>query len=247
MNAKTRASTLLLCLMLAACASRRPADADLRHMVIQAAPTDSTAPTPLTKGAAAGSSALKGGGVGLAAGALLCAVIPFAAPGCLALIAPTTVTAGAVSSGVIGGAVTSNTDLAPAELTAKLDTAASQQRLINLLQQRAEVGVVAPVAPAASAVTASMPTQPYALSVTLADLRMERVDEGKPAPLVLLARAQIQAAGGESPVWTKTYRIIGTDKRPATEWAATPDASPIELLLGRLADRIATDLAPRKS
>ncbi|MFT7775768.1 hypothetical protein [Roseateles sp.] len=241
MDSRAKACTLLLCMMLGACASRRPADADLRHMVIQAAPEETQAPTPQTKGGAAGSSALKGGGGGLAVGALICSVlIPFAAPGCLGIVAPITVTTGAVSSGVIGGAVTNNTDLAPAELTARLDTAASQQQLIALLQQHAQ-------GQGQGGVTGATQPPAYALSVKLADLRMTRVKEGSPTPLVLLARAQIQAAGVDTPVWTKDYRIIGTDKRPAAEWAAMPDASPIESLLGRLAERIATDLSPHKS
>ncbi len=237
MDPRAKACTLLLCMMLGACASRRPADADLRYMVIQAAPEETAAPTPQTKGGAAGTSALKGGGGGLAVGALICSVlIPFAVPGCLGIVAPVTVTTGAVSSGVIGGAVTNNTDLAPAELTARLDTAASQLQLVTRLQQHAHGGQ-----------SDTAPPPAYALNVKLADLRMARVKDGSPTPLVLLARAQIQAAGNSAPVWTKDYRIIGTDKRPAAEWAAMPDASPIESLLGRLADRIATDLSPRKS
>ncbi len=236
MNSGAKACTLLLCVVLSACASRRPADADLRHMVIQAAPAEAEAPTARTKGDVAGTSALGGSGGGLLLGALVCAAIPFAAPGCLALVAPTTVTLGAVSSGVIGSTIAKNTDLAPAELTARLDTAAAELHLVNLLQQRAHGDMVA----------TGLAAPTYALNVKLADLRMTRVDGGKPAPLVLLARVQIQATGSATPVWTKDYRVVGTDKRPASEWAAVPDASPIETLLGQLAERISTDLSPRK-
>jgi len=252
MSTRARASTLLLCMVLGACATR-PVDADLRNMQIQEAPANAETPEAMTKGGAAASSAVKGGGGGLAVGALICAaMIPFAAPGCMAFVAPITVTAGAVGSGAIGAAVTKNTDPAPSELTARLDTAASQRQLIGLLQQRAGMPVAtsaagAPAAAASSATADAAPARPYALSVALADLRIQRVDNGKPAPLVLLALAQVQPAGSDKPVWSKTYRIISPEKRPVAEWAAMSDTTPIEFLLDKLADRIATDLAPRKS
>lgn len=244
MSTQTRACALIACLLLSACASRKPADADWRTLAIQPAAVDASRPTARTKGDVAISSALKGGGGGLVWGAVFCAaIVPVAAPGCLGIIAPVTVAAGAVSGGVIGGSVARNSDPAPAELTARLDTAASQERLMELLRQHALASAGSAPAPAPEA--ASAPAAAYALSVALAELRMQRVSQGKPTPLILLARAQMLPSSGGDVLWTKDYRIIGTDKRPATEWAAAPDAVPIESLLDRLADRIDRDLAPR--
>ena len=244
MNSTARACTLIACLLLSACASRKPADADWRTLAIQPAAADASTPTPLTKGGVATSSAVKGGGAGLAWGALFCTVLlPFAAPGCLGIVAPITVTAGAVGSGVIGGAVTRNSDPAPTELTAQLGTTASQERLVELLRQHALASGAGAATPAPEA--ASAPVNTYALSVALAELRLQRVPAGKPTPLILLARAQILPRAGGEVLWTKDYRIVSTDKRSVTEWAATPDAEPIAVMLGRLADRIDRDLAPR--
>lgn len=251
MNRTLRIGTLLLCMALAACA-HRPADVDYRTLAIQEPSGDAAQPVDRTKGDVVASSAMKGGLGGFAAGALICAaIVPYALPACAVTLAPTTVTTGAVASGIVGGSVTRNTELAPPELAAQLDTVASQQRLVLLLKLRASEWATKSGQPAATPVAAvgteAAAAQPaYRLSVALADLRMVRAAAGKPTGLVLVAQASIYAAGSDTPVWTRKYRIKGTDRRTAAEWA-TAGSGPIEVLLDDLARSIAPVLTPRRA
>lgn len=250
MNPIAKTGTLLLGMTLAACA-HRPADVDYRTLAIQEAAADAAPPVDRTKGDAAASSAVKGGLGGLAFGAVICAaVVPYAIPACALTLAPTTVTTGAAASGIVGASVTRDTELAPPELVAQLDTAASQRRLVTLLQVRASEWAAKSGQPAAANATATGAEAPgappaYRLSVALADLRMVRAPEGKPTGLVLLAQASIYATGSETPVWTRKYRVKGTEKRTPAEWA-TADAAPIEGLLDQLARSVAPVLKPRQ-
>ena len=242
-----RAAVLLLCAALIGCATR-PADADYRTLAIGLPPAGADQPAHRTKSDVAASSAVKGGLGGFGVGAAICAaVVPYALPACAVALAPTTVTTGAVAGGLIGGTVARNTEPAPAELAARLDTAASQQRMVELLQQRAVQLAGASGQPAAAQAPSPESAPAYRLTVQLADLRMQQVRPGRPTRLVLLAQVSIQRSGDESPVWSRNYRVIGTERRTVAEWAQRPGAESIDELLQVLAQRLAPMLSPQKA